>query len=58
MHDAGRDHWLCQVCADTFLSYAVIYPGRVEDACLYRSIGWIANRILDEIRTLRPKETP
>ena len=42
--------WLCEVCASTFLGKATQYPRQVEDPLLYRSIGWIANRLLDEIR--------
>lgn len=44
---------LCEVCAATFLSNCVVYPSLYgEHRDLFSSIGWIANKILDEIRSL------
>lgn len=40
---------LCEICANTQLSKAAIYPGQCKDPALYRSIGWIANKILSAI---------
>jgi hypothetical protein len=45
-----REIWLCEVCASTPLSQAYERPDTVEDPGLYRALGWIANRILKEIR--------
>jgi len=45
--------WLCEVCANTHLSKAIQYPAQCSAAMLYKSIGWIANRLLDEIKTLK-----
>jgi hypothetical protein len=45
------DKRLCEFCANTFLSSIVENPAHYEtDPALARSIGWIANRLLDEIR--------
>jgi len=44
--------WFCEICANTHLSKAAQYPAQCSDVMLYKSIGWIANRLLDEIRTL------
>lgn len=43
-------NWFCEVCAGTFLGRATEYPHQLADPLLYKSIGWIANRLLDEIR--------
>jgi hypothetical protein len=44
----------CEVCAGTYLSHSVSYPYTLgEHKLLWGSIGWIANRILDEIRAGR-----
>lgn len=43
-------HWYCEVCSSTFLSKATEYPHQVADPLLFKSIAWIANKILDEIR--------
>lgn len=48
-----RETYLCEVCSSTHLSLAVTYPSQCPDARLWMSIGWIANRILDEIRSSR-----
>lgn len=39
----------CEVCSSTYLSQVVWYPTQTDEPNLYRSIGWIANRILDRI---------
>jgi hypothetical protein len=49
--------WLCEVCYSTFLSKAVFYPIQVSDTALYRSVGYIANMLLDEIRGLKTRDT-
>jgi hypothetical protein len=49
--------YLCEVCSSTYLSQAVAYPQQCPDPTLYKSIGWIANRLLSEIRSIAVKET-
>ena len=49
----GEDLWLCEICSSTRLSMSVRYPGQCVDIHLNRSVGWIANKILDEIRHTR-----
>jgi len=47
------ERWLCEVCAGTPLSRQMLYPTGSEYeglSVLGPAIGWIANRILDEIR--------
>ena len=39
----------CEVCSSTFLSKAHTYPEQVSDVSLYKSIGWIANHLKDQI---------
>ncbi len=49
--DRGRcDLVLCEVCSQTHLSLARKYPLQCSDAQLYRSIGFIANMLLEAIR--------
>ena len=48
------DRLLCEVCSSTFLASHLDSPSHVSDPTLYKSIGYIANMILDEIR--RSKE--
>ena len=45
-----RDFYFCEVCAVTHIAGAVIYPALHEQASLEKSVGYIANMILDEIR--------
>ena len=45
--------YLCEVCSSTHLSSSVNYPSWCPDPQLWQSIGWLANRILDEIRSTR-----
>ena len=52
----GEPNWFCEVCGSTFLSLAVTRPVEYRDDSLYRSIGWIANKILDEIRALKDRQ--
>ena len=49
----------CEVCASTFLSRATTCSREVEqkDVWLYRSVGYIANMLLDAIRQ-RAKAVP
>lgn len=42
----GTHKILCRICANTHL-------GRAQDINLARSVGWIANMLLDEIRELK-----
>jgi len=45
------DFWFCEVCASTYLAHTVLYPDLYGDRSkLFKSLGWIANRILQEIR--------
>ena len=53
----GEDVWLCEVCSSTFLSSAVTWPAACPDVTLYKSLGYIANMLLDEIRKARGKDT-
>lgn len=44
----------CDICASTFLSHCITYPRLYgENRYLWRSVGWIANRLLDEIRRVK-----
>jgi len=52
-HPATDRHWFCEVCASSYLSHATVYRSQCQDPRLHRSLGWIANRILDEIRGLK-----
>lgn len=45
----GKDCKLCEICAETHLGKATAFPEQVSDVKLYKSIAWIANRILQEI---------
>lgn len=43
----------CQVCASTFFSHCITYPEFYgKDRYLWASLGWIANKMLDEISKL------
>lgn len=42
--------WLCEVCAETSLHLASWLPDGIDRPGLFRSLGWIVNRLLDEIR--------
>ncbi len=46
-----RKHWLCAICACTFLAHATDYPEQLASGMdvLMKSIGYIANGLLDEI---------
>lgn len=49
-----ESYMLCKVCAATFLSHSVTYPQLYgQDHNLFSSVGWIANRLLEEIGSLR-----
>lgn len=41
---------LCAICAKTLLSVAVQFPSQCPDTKLYKSIGYIANLLLDAIQ--------
>jgi hypothetical protein len=47
---AFGEWYLCEVCFSTHLSDCVWYPQQCADPGLCRSVGWIANRLIDEIR--------
>lgn len=56
--DTGVDNkpqtlMLCEVCASTLIGTAARYPALYPDLKFYRTIGWIANKILTEMRVLR-----
>jgi hypothetical protein len=42
---------LCEICARTYIGNAFFYS--YPEMNLYRSLGWIGNHILNEIRELR-----
>lgn len=42
---------ICQVCDNTMLGVIVLRTGADHD--MARSIGWIANKLLDELRAVR-----
>ena len=46
----GKDGDFCALCSQTLLSHATIFPDHVSDPKLYKSLGYIANMILDEVR--------
>jgi hypothetical protein len=49
--NADAEYEFCDVCFSTFLSRATTYPQQYgEQAPLFKSLGYIANMILDEIR--------
>ena len=43
-----KDMTLCEICSHTHLSSCMTNPHK--DSYLYKAIGWIGNRILEEIR--------
>ena len=45
-----RDLWLCEICASTHLSVAVVYPDQCPDPYLHKAAGWIGNHLLAAIR--------
>lgn len=47
--EGKQTHYLCEVCYSTYLSYAILYPSPDTDRHLYCSVGWIANRLLDQM---------
>jgi len=51
----GQPGYFCQICASTFLSDCITYPARYtgNEYRLFASLGWIANHILKEIRSLK-----
>src|ERR1035438_829100 len=52
--DTREAHRFCEVCAGTFLSHCITYAGLYgSERHLWGSIGWIANRLLEEIRSTR-----
>lgn len=54
-HEPTKDVHLCEVCASTFISNATVcFPSQHSEHDLYKSLGWIANKLLDEIRDLKP----
>lgn len=50
--EVSCDLWLCEICHETGLSNAVVWPGQCPDSHLYRSVGWVANRILSAIEKI------
>ena len=48
----GHKMELCEVCSSTHLSTSVQYPDSVsyELRKLFGAVGWIANKLLDEIK--------
>lgn len=50
---------LCEICANTHIANIFEYPSHYEngDYALARTIGWIGNRILQEIKDANKKET-
>jgi hypothetical protein len=43
-------HQFCDICADTYLSQATSAPHTVADPRLYKSMGYIANLLLEAIK--------
>lgn len=41
---------LCKVCRSTFIGNAYFWPAQYENAEVLRTLGWIANKLLEEIR--------
>ena len=48
-HPNTGTNLFCEVCSSSHLSLAETHPWAASDPLLYRSLGWIANRILQEI---------
>lgn len=44
------EHWFCEICANTYLATAVASPEKCPDDRLYKSVAYIGNLILDEIK--------
>lgn len=51
--DGKKDIALCEVCASTHIGTTYCYPSRHGGRYAFQSLGWIANKILDEIRNPR-----
>jgi hypothetical protein len=51
---------LCEICASTYLSKPFLFPRHYDEdtKLLSQSIGWIANKIIEEIRKARPYSGP
>lgn len=43
---------LCKICRNTHIGLATIYPGSDPNESVLRSLGWIANEIIQEIRNV------
>lgn len=47
---ASKTAYLCEVCRSTLIGNAYFWPVQYENVEVLRSMGWIANRLLEEIR--------
>ena len=45
--------YFCEICASTHLATATKQPDQCPDPQLYKSIGWIANHIMNYLSSLR-----
>lgn len=50
-----HDFYFCEICASTRISLAREYPSRfpTPERYILQSIGWVGNKILEEIRKLK-----
>lgn len=54
--DRAKTHKFCHICASTYLSHHITYRSLYgENHHLFASLGWIANMLRDEIRSLKKK---
>lgn len=56
-NEEDKYNFFCNVCSSTFLSSATNYPKQVSDVKLYKSIGYIANMILDKLKNFPAQPT-
>ncbi len=47
--DRSKDK-LCKICSSTFIGVAYGYPKQHPDSLLFRSMGYIGNLLLEEIK--------
>jgi hypothetical protein len=46
----GKKYCFCEICDSTFLSKATKEPMVASESRLFKSMGWIANKIIDTIK--------
>ncbi len=46
----SREALLCAICRNTLIGNAYFYPTQYEHSTIFKTLGWIANMLRDEIR--------